>query len=142
MKYVFTFYCMSLFFVASAMQDCQADRVVQIQESTWPLRNDLRKLKNIIAAHKCSLPKEQLLYFKQCEDDFKKRAGSVSQHLDNVIKQLDHIRMDASQQLYVHMNKHFNKAEEHLENAKAELGDYKIIVKTMTKIDVDSNPKL
>lgn len=139
MKRILIFFCITLFAQCAAMQDCPTDKVVQIQQSTWPLRNDLRKLKNVIAAHKCKLPQEDLIHFTQDEEDFKKRASCVAQHLDLVIKQLDHINMDASKQLYVHMNKHFNKAEEHLKTARNELSDYKTIVKKITKIDVDSS---
>lgn len=124
--------CSILFLCSYGME---GDKIIKIQEQTWPLRDALRKLKNITAGHRCKLSKED-------QASWKCREGMVASHLDNVLRQLDHVKMDVSNQKFEQIDKHFSKANDHLGQAKKELQDYKNIVQEITKVDIDSQSNL
>lgn len=99
------------------------NKLIEVQESTWPLRNDLRKLKNAIETHKCKLDAEKKDAFKTIEENCKWRNGRINDYLNNCLKHLDHIKMN-------------------LDNARKELTEYKMIVKETTGVDIDSQAKM
>jgi hypothetical protein len=143
MKRLFTSFCLAISIACVAMEECDVSKISQIQTSTHPLRHDLRKLKKAIAFYKHKLCDTHLKEkFKGDEECFIWQDGRVSYLLDSVLKELDHAIMDTHNKKFLHLDKYFNNAYEHLNKAKAELAEYKNNVKKIANIDIDTQAKL
>src|ERR1700742_2946691 len=105
MKKLFSSCCLIISITCLGMQDCELKKISELQSSTHPLRNDLRKLKNAIACHKLKLcSKEEEEGFKIFEECFKWRDGFVTNHLNKLLEQLDHVNMDIHNNKFIHID--------------------------------------
>ena len=133
MKNIF-FSCLLLIFSQKflPMDDCIANKLVEVQKQTWPLRGQLEVMKKFFIYHKKNtLTNEQ-------QERLKWHHHAVTKSLDHVLTQCDHARMHLAEQKFSQVDEYLKKAHAHLKQASVELTDYKLVVKSLVGIDFDS----
>lgn len=118
-----------------AMDEGIANKFLEIQLKTWPLRRQLDTIKKYFTHKKPILTTEQ-------HEKFKWHQHTINKSLDHVLAQCDHARMDLSEQKFSQLDEYLQKAHAHLNQASTELADYKSAVNNTLGIDFDKKAAL
>lgn len=98
---------------------------LELQEVSWRMRNDLRKLKNAIAAHRCSLSKLQQQEFDKAQEELDRehektnKEQSLKSHEKSEPEKLDKTQEKTGKEQS--FKSHEKKVTKHLNNVSEQV---------------------